>query len=83
METREYEQTARVRCTLWPKTYYEWHEVWPNPPETTGAEVDTTLDNIDLDFDQNLRTTTGHDLIRGTICRRILCCVFHDETLIK
>ena len=30
-----------------------------------------------------LRTTTGHDLIRGTACRRILCCVFHDETLVK
>ena len=65
--TRGYEQTAMVQCTLWPtvaetevwpKTNYEWYEVWPNPPETTEAEVDTMLDNIDLDFDQSQTTFT-------------------------
>ena len=61
--TRRYEQTARVRCTLWPKTYYEWYGVLPNPPETTEAEVDTMLDNIDLDFDQNQTTSTKHKYI--------------------
>ena len=55
---RGYEQTARVRCMLWPKTNYEWYEVWPNPPEITEAEVDTMLDNIDLDFDQIQTTST-------------------------
>ena len=36
----------------WPKTYYEWDEVWPDPPEITEAEVGVMLDDIDLDFDQ-------------------------------
>ena len=56
--TRGYEQTTMVRCTLWPKTYYEWYEVWPNPPEIAEAEVGTMLDNIDLDFDQSQTTST-------------------------
>ena len=51
-------QTAMVRCTLWPKTYYEWDEVWPDPPEITEAEVGAMLDNIDLDFDQSQTTST-------------------------
>ena len=36
----------------WPKTYDEWDEVWPDPPEITEAEVGVMLDDIDLDFDQ-------------------------------
>ena len=58
--TRGYEQTARVRCMLWPKTYCEWYEVWPNPRETTEVEVDTMLD-----FDQNQTTSTKQ---KYTIC---------------
>ena len=39
----------------WPKTYYEWDEIWPDPPEITEAEVGVMLDDIDLDFDQRQR----------------------------
>ena len=56
--TRGFEQTAVLRCTLWPNTYYEWYKVWPNPPETTEGKFDTMLDNIDLNFDQSQTTST-------------------------
>ena len=46
-------QTAMERCTLWPKIYYEWDEVRPDPPEITEAEVGAMLDDIDLDVDQS------------------------------
>ena len=53
-------QTVMVRRTLWPtvadsevwpKTYYEWDELWPDPPEITEAEVGAMLDDFDCTND--------------------------------
>ena len=48
---RNYDITKFLEAE-WPKTYYEWDEVWPDPPEITEAKVGVMLDDIDLDFDQ-------------------------------
>ena len=55
-----------VRRTLWPKTYYEWDELWPYPPEITEAEVGAMLDNIDLDFDQSQTTSAKQKYMNCT-----------------
>ena len=36
---------------VWPKTYYEWDELWPDPPEITEAEVGAMLDDFDCTND--------------------------------
>ena len=69
-------QTAMVRRTLWPtvadaevwpKTYYEWDELLPDPPEITVAEVGAMLDDFDCTNDvksvniTNTSKTTDHD----------------------
>ena len=59
-------QTAMERCTLWPKTFFEWDEVWADPPEIAEAEVGAMLDNIDLDFDQSQTTSTKQKYMNCT-----------------
>ena len=53
-------QTAMVRGTLWPtvadeevwpKTYYEWNELWPDPLGITEEEVGAMLDDFDCTND--------------------------------
>ena len=58
-------QAAMVRCMLWPKTCYEWDELWPDPPEITEAEVGAMLDDIDLDFDQGQKYTNCTNNIKS------------------
>ena len=45
-------QTAVVRYTFWPKTYYEWDAVWPDPVGIFAEHIEVSGHNetcVDLD----------------------------------